>query len=170
MRKGNSWLLLFLVAISPILLVACGNQKAESLERATSENEVAPDFTLNDLKGNAISLNSFSNKNVVLLDFGATWCPYCVKSIPAMKGLHEKYKDEGLEIILIDIKESAQRVKVFAEKHEIPYTVLLDDTGSVASSYGVRGIPTIVVVGKDGTIRYKGHHIDEGVIEGILGD
>lgn len=149
-----------------IFLAACGSAKVESAKGEGPEREPAMDFTLKDLKGNSFSLSTFFGKRIVLLDFGATWCPYCVDAIPTLKAIHAGYKD--VKVVAVDIKESRQVVEQFAEKHKLPYTIVLDTDGAVASIYEVRGIPTVIVVDKKGIIRYKGHHISEEIIKDIV--
>ncbi len=119
--------------------------KQQSIERP------APDFTLKDLSGTAHLLSEYRGKTV-LLNFTTTWCPYCKKDIPNLKKMYDTYKDQGFELIAIYIQESDKKVASFAEHYELPYTVLLDPDGSVAQTYGVRGVPTKVLIDKNGTI------------------
>jgi peroxiredoxin len=110
----------------------------------------APDFTLQDINGKTVSFRDFKGKNV-LLDFTTTWCPYCKREVPEMRELYQKYKGK-LEIIAIDMNESKAKVTAFVEKYKVPYTTLLDTEGKVAMDYGIMGVPTKVLVGKDGKV------------------
>ena len=128
------------------------NQKEEKWDIKKQSVEVkAPDFVLEDLKGNQVMLSDYKGK-AVLLVFTATWCPYCRKEIPHLKEIYSKYKAKGLEIIYIDIQESREKVSSFMAKHNIPFKTLLDKDGKVAYLFGVRGVPTKFLIGKDGTI------------------
>lgn len=111
----------------------------------------APDFTLQDLSGKTRKLSEFRGK-VILLNFTTTWCPWCLKEIPNLKKLHERYKGSDFVFISVYLQESQRKVSSFVEKHALPYTILLDTEGKVASSYGVRGVPTKVIIDKDGSI------------------
>lgn len=111
----------------------------------------APEFSLIDLNGDTIRLSDYRGK-VVLLVFSTTWCPHCIKEIPHLKKLHNEYHSTGLEILHIDVQEGKEKVGAFADKHSLPYKVLLDEKGTVASAYGVRGIPTTFLVNKEGII------------------
>jgi peroxiredoxin len=115
-----------------------------------AENPKAPDFTLQDLNGKSFSLKDFKGKNV-LLYFTTTWCPYCKREVPELKEMHLKYKGK-LEILAIDINESKTKVSSYIQKYQIPYTTLLDLEGKVALDYSIRGVPTKVLVGKDGRV------------------
>ena len=114
------------------------------------ENPKAPDFTLQDLNGKSFSLKDFKGKNV-LLYFTTTWCPYCKKEVPELKEMHKKYKGK-LEMLAIDMNESKAKVSSYIQKYQIPYTTLLDSEGKVAVDYSIRGVPTKVLVGKDGKV------------------
>lgn len=115
-----------------------------------AENPKAPDFTLQDLNGKSFSLKDFKGKNV-LLYFTTTWCPYCKREVPELKEMHLKYKGK-LEILAIDMNESKAKVSSYIQKYQIPYTTLLDSEGKVAVDYSIRGVPTKVLVGKDGRV------------------
>ncbi len=112
---------------------------------------MAPDFTLKGLTGKPWKLNDYRGK-VVLLDFTTTWCPYCIKDIPNLKKIHSQYTPQGLEFVAIYLQESEKRVSSFATKHSIPYNILLDPDARTSNLYGVRGVPTKIVVDRDGTI------------------
>jgi len=112
----------------------------------------APSFTLQDLNGKQVSLSDFKGK-VVLLDFWATWCGPCVRTIPHLDALHKKYKDQGLVVIGINNERNHAKVKEFA-KARISYIILLD-ADKQFRQYGARSIPTAFYIDKDGMIRYR---------------
>ena len=154
------------MAVLAFAAAGCAESGASS---GTKGSGTAPDFSLKTLEGSTVTLSQFSGQKSVLLVFGATWCPYCVKEIPELKEIYNNYKDKGLEVIYVDIQESAEKVGPFAEKHGIPYTVLLDEKGEVAASYNVYGIPHQVLISKDGTKMYEGPRPYNG-IEALLKD
>ena len=151
-----------------LLLIGCGTQQAGSEQVGSGGEKKALDFTLTDIKGSSMTLSSILNKKAALLDFTTTWCPHCVTIIPHVKNIYSEYNDKGLEVLAIYVNEPKNKVAAFAKKHNIPYKVLLDSDGSVASRYAVRGVPTIVVVAKDGTILYQGHNIPDDIVKGAV--
>lgn len=144
------------IVLSFFLIGIIGCSQAVSVE----EKGQASDFTLDNLDGSKVSLLDLRKEKPVLLVFWATWCPFCIEEISVLNKMVDKYKDK-VGIVGIDIKENADKVKSFAQKKEIKYNILLDSTGSVAQKYGVLGIPTNVLIGKDGKILYNGHSIEE---------
>lgn len=108
-----------------------------------------PNFTLPDLEGQMVTLSEFKGQRPVLLVFWATWCPYCKEEMPNLMALKEKYGDR-LQILAIDIQESRQKVASYASGQNFNFPVLLDEEGEVAEQYGVAGVPTLVLIDKDG--------------------
>lgn len=131
------------------------NIEAPETPKTTPKEIKAIEFSLKDINGKKVSLKDFRNKKVVLLEFWATWCPYCRKEIPKLKTLHKQFAKKEFEILAINVRESKKTVSSFINKKDIRYTVLLDTDGSVAKSYNVLGVPTNIIVGKNGNIKYK---------------
>jgi thiol-disulfide isomerase/thioredoxin len=116
----------------------------------------APDFALTDLDGNAFRLSDFKDK-VVVLDFMATWCGPCKQQIPHLRAIWEKYRDRVV-IISIDVDLSESEDVLRSYRHNYPYATWIwaKDIAEqrVAVVYGVRAIPTIVVIDQEGYIRF----------------
>lgn len=132
------------IVIPLLVLVGC-------TDRGEQQTSVAPDFTLQDLSGNTVSLSDFKGK-VVLIDFFATWCPPCRASVPAIERLHTNYIDKGLVVLAISLDEGKwDYVKSFQSEYGITYTIL-KGTDDVAMQYMVRTIPTLVIADKKGNV------------------
>ncbi|TWT47640.1 TlpA family protein disulfide reductase [Botrimarina hoheduenensis] len=115
--------------------------------------EDAPRFVLQDLKGESIDLESLVGNKVVLLDFWATWCPPCVAALPKIDRVADAYKEKGLAFYAVNQDETAEEVTKFLEARELTPPVLLDKGGVTARSFRVRGLPTSVLIGKDGRVQ-----------------
>jgi peroxiredoxin len=113
----------------------------------------APDFSLQDLSGHATSLASYRGKKVVLLDFWATWCPPCRMSMPGLQKLEEDFKGRGLEILSLNQGEAGDEVRHFIDHKKYSFHVVLDQDQAVAAKYGVKGIPTMVLIDKKGVVQ-----------------
>jgi peroxiredoxin len=121
---------------------------------------LAPDFNLLSLEGQSVSLRDYEGR-AVLLSFGTTWCPYCIKEIPELKNIYKNIPE--VTVIYIDIKESKAKVEALVKKYKIPYLVLLDEDASIASKYKVVGVPTVLLIDKKGIIRYRGNVIPKNL-------
>ena len=115
--------------------------------------KVAPTCELNLLEGGKMTLAKHKGKEVVLLDFWATWCGPCRKSLPILAELAEKFKDKGLVLYAVNQREDAEKIKDFLAKQTFKLVVALDSDGKVGESYGVDGIPQTVLIGKDGVVQ-----------------
>lgn len=94
---------------------------------------------------------------VVVLDFWALYCRPCIDSMPHLQRLHERFADEGVSVVSINVDvpddARAERVAAFAREHGLTFDVLLD-RGNIGWSYGARRIPYIVVVDREGVVRH----------------
>lgn len=87
----------------------------------------APAFILKDAQETSTyALESYRKKQIVLLNFFATWCENCQEEMKALKELHAKYKDSGLQIISVSVQERPEKVRRFIARYQLPFTVLLD--------------------------------------------
>ena len=120
-------------------------------------NEPAPAFALTDLLGRSISSSAFKGK-VIVLDFWATWCGPCIASFPAMQQAQTRFQsDPNVKFLFVNTREGGplQRVHSFMDKHPYNFVVPLDVQQKVANAYKVQGIPTKVVIGPNGRVRYR---------------
>jgi thiol-disulfide isomerase/thioredoxin len=115
----------------------------------------APAFSLPTPTGKVITLESLNN-SLVLVDFWATWCGPCVKSMPEVQKIHEKYGSKGLTVLGISIDErGAKAVTPFLNKSKVKFTYpILLDTKEAWKQWGVKVIPTVMLV-KDGKIVHQ---------------
>jgi thiol-disulfide isomerase/thioredoxin len=137
---------------------AIASKSTESKEEA--KYPAAPDFTLNDLHGNPVTLSEFKGK-VVIIDFWATWCPPCRKGIPDFVEMQNEYGNDNFIVLGINMDQGDLSVVTkFAEEYDINYPVLYF-TPEVAMAYGgIRSIPTTFIVDKEGYVRHgmRGYH------------
>lgn len=124
---------------------------AVASEAAPITGAPAPDFTLNNLKGQSITLSSFSGRPV-LINYWATWCIPCKDEMPAIEAAYQKHKSEGLVVLAVDADEGLPEVTAFVESLGLTFEVLMDPGLTVSDLYRVRAYPSSFFVGRDGVI------------------
>jgi peroxiredoxin len=128
----------------------------ETAENNTSDQTAgktqAPDFTLNDMDGKVIKLSDCRGK-IVIINFWAVWCKYCVQEMPDLNELNKELeKEKDVIILAIDSQESKATVKEYLDSNNISLKVLLDSDGAITQNYGITGFPTTFVVNREGVL------------------
>jgi thiol-disulfide isomerase/thioredoxin len=123
---------------------------------SASERPAAPAFDGQILDGSSISLAKYRGK-VVLVDFWATWCPPCRKSIPHLIEFQKEYGSKGLVVIGISLdQQGRQVVDPFVKGAGINYPIIVDSQGRLAIAYGgVQGIPCLFMIDRAGRLVKK---------------
>jgi thiol-disulfide isomerase/thioredoxin len=130
-----------------------GARRVEEFGRSAGDltGRTAADFTLPDLGGRRHSLSRQRGK-VVMLDFWASWCGPCRVQMPMVEKLHHELKDKGLVVYAINQGESAEIARRYLARHRYSTTTLLDPSTEVGRNYQVAGIPTLVIIDRQGKI------------------
>jgi len=121
------------------------------------QGNLAPDFTLQTLQGESMTLSDYRGKNVII-NFWATWCPPCRAEMPHMQRYYDEHKDDDFTILAVNMTttESHQSdVQPFIDELAITFPVLLDVDNDVTDTYQVMAYPTSYFVDKNGVIQYK---------------
>jgi thiol-disulfide isomerase/thioredoxin len=136
-------------------------QDAEDAEDADTQSAVATSllgdkvsgFVTVDPDGNEVDLNQYLGKNVIMLDFWATWCGPCILAMPEVASIAEKYKDRGLVFFAVNVGEDPDSVKEFLTRNNLKIPVAMDFDGKIHQSFNDAGLPHTVVIGKDGRLQ-----------------
>jgi thiol-disulfide isomerase/thioredoxin len=113
----------------------------------------APDINLALAEKGKFQLKDHRDKNVVMIDFWATWCGPCVMELPILTEVADSYKDKGVVFYAINLRETTDKIKKFQEDKKLKFTVALDTDGAIGDRYQVQGIPTLVLVDKKGVVQ-----------------
>ncbi len=125
------------------LLIGC-SKKAEVPAGSS------PQFSLKGIDNNQINLSDYKGR-VVLIDFWATWCPPCRATIPVIERLYARYKDKGFVVLGLSVADSPDAVRSFRDANKMQYPIAMADD-KTEKLYGVRGIPSMFLLDKDGRI------------------
>ena len=115
--------------------------------------DTAPVFQTVDLAGTTMSLQDYRGR-VVVLNFWATWCPPCRVEMPELDAYQVEMGDRVI-ILGIDMGEPPGAISPFVRQHGLRFPILLDETGTIAASYGVTSLPTSLIVDRSGIVRER---------------
>jgi thiol-disulfide isomerase/thioredoxin len=113
----------------------------------------APMFTAQMLDDSSFDLAQHLEKNVIILDFWATWCGPCVRALPIITDVAAKYKDQGVEFFAVNLGDEPAAVQAFLEEHKLSVPVVLDRDSRIGDLYKAEAIPQTVIIGKDGVVQ-----------------
>jgi peroxiredoxin len=139
----------------------------QGAEARINPGDVAPDFTLETLKGETVSLSDYRGKGV-LINFWGTWCKPCRTEMPAFQNQYELNKENGFVILAVNMGESKAAVQGFVSQYGLSFPILMD-SGTVAKLYYIDPLPTSVLVGPDGKIKkvilgaMEEEHLEENI-------
>ncbi|MDE0397103.1 MAG: redoxin domain-containing protein [Candidatus Poribacteria bacterium] len=132
-----------------------------------------PDFSTTDLDGNPISLQGYRGK-VVLLDFWAVWCGFCIEEMPNLKRVYDTYKDQGFDIIGVSLDDEESELRDYIKENDLQWRQVYsgerwkDDP--LAQQYNITGVPSQWLIDRDGkliTHKARGEKLEGLVVEAL---
>lgn len=137
------------------------------LRAKTAPGQPYADFEGADADGNPIKLSEYIVPDrLTLVDFMASWCPYCIKDMPKIKDIYSKNKNNGLEIVSVAVRDEHDATARAVEKHGIDWKVVYDAQKRPYDLYGFSGIPHYMLIGPDGIIVARSSNLSD--IETVL--
>jgi thiol-disulfide isomerase/thioredoxin len=149
MKTQRAWLFLTLL----VLLLASGLQGAQAGRQRT-----VPSFKLPNVAGGFMTSDDLKGK-VTVIDLWATWCHWCAEEVPVFNQLYDAFQDnDDVSVIGISVDSPRRDVPSKVRQLGMRYPVFIDDDRALQPFGPVRGLPTTVVISKDGTIykQYEG--------------
>lgn len=166
--------------IALLVMLGVGMGVVDSVRRALgyhvdpstprARDDAMPPFTaVRHADGSTVSSASLRGK-VVVLEFWGTWCPGCQLQAPRTQNLARRYTGADVVVLALDVAadrgtEPKESVARFLDTNHLPDYPVAYPAGNLAHDLGVNIFPTILIIGKDGNIRYKNEgHTDEDVL------
>ena len=132
-------------ALGADLFAAAGVQRLKDLREAPSF------LSLKTLNGTALDPAAVRGK-VLVVNFWATWCGPCKEEMPTLERLQQAFAPSQVMVLAITTDQQEQAMRVFARDLGLSFPILLDENKEVSAAFGVRGLPTTVILGPDGTM------------------
>ncbi|MBZ5515343.1 MAG: TlpA family protein disulfide reductase [Acidobacteriia bacterium] len=151
MSKNNAVkLLVFAAIVGGTIFFAIQSRQSEPLK----VGDEAPDFTLPSLHQQPISLSNF-RRNVVVLNFWATWCPPCVEETPSLKRFADAMQGSGITVIGVSVDHDREALERFAAEAQLTFPIARDPDQTVAAQYGTFKFPETYIIDSNGKIAQK---------------
>lgn len=147
------WLLILAAAATALLiLIPLFRPSGSSVSGPTAMvGQDAPVFALRDDNGNAVSLDRYRGK-IVVMNLWASWCPPCRAEMPDLQTVAREFAKDGVVVIGVNQGESAQRAATFAHSLDIAFPIWVDDAQRYGRVYAALGLPTTVVIDRRGVV------------------
>ena len=129
---------------------------AEELQRTP-----APGFSLESRAGKQLSLADYQGQ-VVMINFWASWCAPCRQEMPILEALYQRYESLGFTLLGVNVDENSEQAIEYLQEVTVSFPVLLDTTNNISKAYDVIAMPSTILVGRDGTLRYIHHGYQPG--------
>ncbi|MBI2912417.1 MAG: TlpA family protein disulfide reductase [Chloroflexi bacterium] len=151
----------------PPALVAAG------ADVSPKEGALAPDFLLERLDGGDLRLSDYRGQPLVV-NFWATWCAPCRREIPQFVSAYDRFRDQGLVIIGVNLQESKSIVQNYADDFGMKFPIAIDRSGEVAKRYRLLGLPMTFFIDRQGVVRsvFAGPFLEESRgtnVQGAIG-
>jgi thiol-disulfide isomerase/thioredoxin len=116
----------------------------------------APGFSLTDMDGEQHTLDDYRGK-VIMLNLWATWCPPCRREIPSMESIFQDLGDKGFVVLAVNQFETPDHVFAYMGQLSVypTFPILFDQDSKVAELYGVKGLPTTLLINRQGQVAYR---------------
>lgn len=119
------------------------------------QGKPAPAFRAPVLGGGMADLEQHRNKEVVVLNFWATWCPGCAQELPALNALAHSLSGKPVQFYACNVAETPALVQEYLKEAKLDLPVVLDESGALAGQFQVSALPMTFIIGPDGVVRQQ---------------
>jgi cytochrome c biogenesis protein CcmG/thiol:disulfide interchange protein DsbE len=152
MRIAIALLLLCAFAVFSIKVKNELNHK-ESPLGAVKLGEPMPDFTLPDASGKMVKFSDVCRENkLVMINFWASWCTPCRMEMPQFERIYATKKGQGFTLLAVNEDREREKADAYLKNKPVSFPVLIDNDGAISKQFGVKALPTTILVGQDGKV------------------
>lgn len=135
---------------------------ASELRAGTSSGSTFKDFSAVQPDGEEVSLSDYAGHGKwTLVDFWASWCPYCIKDLPALKDVYKAYESKGLIIVGVAVRDTIPDTQKAVKNHGIEWPVIYNAGTVPYALYGITGIPHLMLIDPAGKIVSRGESVEK---------
>lgn len=116
--------------------------------------DAAPDFKLPALESGSVTLRDY-RRQIVLLNFWATWCPPCVEETPGLEKFAERMRSQGVTVIGVSVDQDVAALQKFVAQNHLSFPIARDPDQTVAARYGTFKFPETYILDRDGRVAEK---------------
>lgn len=124
---------------------------SKKTQKVLAVGDMAPDFEVVDLDGNTHRLSEYRGEGV-FLNFWGSWCPPCKTEMPFMENQSKAFKDKGVHILALNIKDTRLKAETFRDQYGLTFPIAQDRDESIRRAYNVLPLPTTILINPDGVI------------------
>ena len=132
-------------------LILCVGLPSAACARATQQ--AAPDFTLKSQKGDNLKLSELRGK-VIMINFWASWCGPCRQEMPVLDQLYRHYHALDFTVLGVNVEQNSDDARSLLKDVSVSFPILFDNENKVSRLYDIKGMPSTVLVDRDGNVRY----------------
>ena len=160
----------FVLILLMAALTGCGKVNLAPIGGGAMGQSLTPEqrFVLKSTDGSVVDLSQvLAQKKLVLINFWATWCTYCVEEMPELIKLQEAHAAKGFTVLAVNVGETSTQADAFAKAKGLNFPVVLDEDSSVAQRYGLVGIPVSILVDSAGNVLGEYHGFNPKLISDV---
>ena len=124
-----------------------------STASAQAAKNIAPDFTLKSETGKNLKLSELRGK-VIMINFWASWCGPCRQEMPVLDQLYKHYRPLDFTVLGVNVEQNPDDAKSLLKDVSVSFPILFDKENKVSKLYNIKGMPSTVLVDRDGNVRY----------------
>lgn len=142
------------IVILAALLLLCPHSAVAGF---VGVGDKAPAFEATTIEGQKVISDNPQSEKPLFLVFWSTWCPFCEEAIPRLKEIYSTHSTKDFTFLAINpgVNDSLRKTQLYVEKYHIPYPVVYDEGGVISKSFGINGVPTVIIVDKNKIVRHR---------------